>query len=198
MNLHRSSQLFSLAGIIILTILFSGITLAQDKGAGPKYNKILVLAKIEQNDLKKSLEDQMVAALKKEGYNAIASYSNFSADDLSSVDKLIARADTLNVDALVAFVGLGVETTVKNSPTVSASVGVPVRIGFMSVFVGGSVPLGGGPQQQKIVNLKAGFYTDRDPRWTMNLSGNLDKGTDALIYDVVKKTKKGLFKDKVL
>jgi hypothetical protein len=61
--------------------------------------------------------------------------------------------------------------------------------------------LGGGPREEKTVNVKAGFYHDRnssDPSWQMTLTGSLSNGTDGLIYDFVKKSVRALFKQKVL
>ncbi|TSA24657.1 MAG: hypothetical protein D4R67_11455 [Bacteroidetes bacterium] len=76
----------------------------------------MVLAKIEQTEIKKQFEDAMVNALKQKGYNAIPSYANVTAEDLGSTEKFIARIDTLKVDALLAFTLLGVETRVVNTP----------------------------------------------------------------------------------
>jgi len=187
--------------LLFLAALMGLAGFARDKGKVAKYQKILVLAKVEQPGIKKQFEDAMVKSLKDKGYHAIPSYANITADDLTSAEKLSARADSLQIDALLAYTVLGVETTVKNTPQVSANVGVPVRIGFMSVYVGGSVPLGGGPKQEKTVRVKAGFYNQKnspEPSWSMELTGSLSNGTDAVVYDFVKKSAKALFKQKVL
>jgi hypothetical protein len=196
------SNYFILVVFISLPSFFSPATLTAQKNKNPvKYQKILILAKVEQANSKKQFEDAMVKALKDKGYNAIPSYSNLTPDDLSNLDKLSAKADTLKIDALLAFSVINVETTIVNTPQVSASVGVPVRVGFMSVCVGGSVPLGGGPKQVKTVNVRAGLYNKKgsqDPVWSLVLSGNLDNGTDELVYKFVKKTVKTLFSQSVL
>jgi len=186
--------------LLSVSAVFS-VCQAQSNQDGHKYKKILVLAKIEQGDVERNFENTMVIALKDKGYEAITAYSTFTKSELENTARLVAKADSLQVDALLAFTLTGIDTKVINTPTVTASVGVPVTIGFFSVFVGGSVPLGGGPVEEKTVNVKAGFYTDRNstqPSWTMDLSGNLADGNDALIYSFVKKTVKALIKQKVL
>ena len=174
---------------------------AQKNQDSRKYRKILVLTKVEQSNIEKNFENAMVAALKDKGYEAIASYNTFTKREIENTGMLIAKADSMQIDALLAFTLTGVDTKVINTPQVSATVGVPVTIGFFSVYVGGSVLLGGGPVEEKTVNVKPGFYTDRnsdEPAWTMNLSGNLADGNDALINSFVRKTVKAMFKEKVL
>lgn len=166
-----------------------------------KYRKVLVLAKIEQADLKKQFEEAVVSQLKSKGYEALTSSSVFTKEDPENMENLEKKIEELGIDALLAYTVQNVETRVTNTPSVHASVGVPVRIGFMHVYVGGSVPLGGGPQQDKIVHMTVGFYNDKtseDPAYTMPLSGNLDKGTDALISDFAKKSVKSLVKKGLL
>jgi hypothetical protein len=166
-----------------------------------KYKKILILAKVEESDIEKNFENAVVAALKDKGYTAIPSYNTFTKGDIENTARLVAKADSMDIDALLAFTLVNIETKIINNPQVNASIGVPVNIGFFSVFVGTSVPLGGGTREEKTVHVKAGFYYERnskEPSWTMDLSGSLDDGTDALIYNFTRKTVKALFKQKVL
>jgi len=173
----------------------------QSSTTDPGSRTVLVLAKVEQPGIREKFENTMVNALEKKGYHAIASYSNIRPEDTIGREPFMARLEELGVNALLAFRIVDYEKKTVNTPTVSASVGVPVRVGFMSVFVGGSVPLGGGPKQVETVNVRAALYTDPDshnPCWTLDLSGNLNNGTDALIYDFTKKTAKALVKQKAL
>lgn len=166
-----------------------------------KYKKIVVLAKVEQNEIERQFENAMVAALTDKGYVAIPSYKYFTPSDMAHTDRLLQKADSLQIDALLAFTLISVESTVSRSPQVNASIGVPVNLGFFSVYLGTSVPLGGGSREEKTAHVKAAFYHEKgstDPSWQMSLSGNLDNGNDALIYDFTKKTLKAMFKQKVL
>jgi len=175
--------------------------LAQKSKNSPKYNKILVLAKVQQPDIEKTFENAMVAALKDKGYTAVPSYNTFTGNDIENTARLVAKADSLKIDALLAFTLVNIETKIINTPQVNANIGVPVSFGFFSVYVGTSVPLGGGPIEEKTVHLKAGFYYDRnstEPSWNMDLSDNLGDGTDALIYNFTRKIVKSLFKQKIL
>jgi len=192
-----------IAGLLYLLSAFAIIPVSQaQKNQDMKYKKILVLAKVKQPDIEKNFENAMVKALKDKGYVAIPSYSIFNDSDIENTTKLAEKADSLKVDALLAFTLIDVQTSVINAPQVSASVGVPVTIGFFSVFVGGSVPLGGGSREEKTVRVKAGFYHDRnssEPSWQMTLTGSISNNTtDELIYDFVKKSVKALLKQKVL
>lgn len=186
-----------------LLIFWFSLPAAQSQNTvdGPKYSKILVLAKVQEPEIEKSFENEVVSALKNKGYIAIPSYSSFTPAELENTDRLVAKADSLGIDALLAFTLKNVETTVVNTPQVSASVGVPVRIGFFSVFVGGSVPLGGGPKEESTVHVLSAFYNDRnseEPAWQMPLSGSLSYGTETLINDFTRKSIKALFKQKIL
>lgn len=166
-----------------------------------KYKKILVLSKVQQSDIEKNFENSMVAALKDKGYTAIPSYEVFTQSELDNTSRLIAKADSLGIDALLAFTLVNIESSVINTPQVNASIGVPVQIGFFNVYLGTSVPLGGGPVEKKTVNVNVAFYTDRnsaEPTWNMPLTGDLGDGNDALIYSFVRKTVKALFKQKIL
>jgi len=120
MKVKSSASLFrfksGITALLVLASLCCHTVNSQDNASGMKYRTIMVLAKIEQTEIKKQFEDAMVNALKQKGYNAIPSYANVTAEDLGSTEKFIARIDTLKVDALLAFTLLGVETRVVNTP----------------------------------------------------------------------------------
>ncbi len=166
-----------------------------------KYKKILVLAQVQQADIKKNFENAVVSALSDKGYSATPSYNTITADDIANTARIVAKADSLGVDALLVFTLINIESSVINTPQVTANVGIPVQIGFFSVFLGSSIPLGGGSTVEKTVNVKAGLYTDRnstEPSWSLDLTGSLADGNDALIYNFTRKTVKALFKQKIL
>jgi hypothetical protein len=189
----------------VALMLFCVLSFSTGKASEPqsavKYKKILVLAKIEQANLKKQFEEAVVSQLKDKGYEAVPSGSAITNEDIENMETLGKKIEELGVDAVLAFTVQNVENKVKNTPAVHASVGVPVRIGFLHAYVGSSVPLGGGPKQEKIVNVTAGFYNDKtstEPAFTMPLSGNLAKGADALIDNFAKKSVKSLVKNDLL
>jgi len=187
--------------LIILCLLSIPAGKAGEPVPAGKYKKIVVLAKIEQANLKKQFEEAVVGQLKAKGYEAVTSGSIFTNEELEDTETLEKKIEELGIDAALVYTIENFETKVTNTPTVRASVGVPVRIGFVHAYIGSSVPLGGGPQQDKIVHLIAGFYTDKtstEPAYTIPLSGNLDKGPDALISDFSKKSIKALVKNDLL
>ncbi len=188
--------------LLVACFLFTGLAglMAQEQKAPAKYKKILVYAKIRQAPSQHELESTMAKALKDKGYEAITSWENCTPEDTASIEKLLARANALQVDAILAFTVLSLETTVKNTPPVTASVGVPVHVGFASVFVGTSVPLGGGPKAEQTATVKASLYAkeSKSAIWYLTLKGKLGDDPTPLINEFVKKTTKGLQKDKVL
>jgi len=124
----------------------------------PEYRKVAVLAKISDKEIKQMVEDNAVLALREKGINAITSYLNFKETDMASNETLLARADQLQVDAVVVFSVLREDTKVQNTPTLSAGVAIPVRIGFFTAYLGGNVPLAGGPKLVDVLQLKSEFY----------------------------------------
>ena len=197
------ASVFRIVFILCILGTVTGIKVcpAQKNPKDVRYRKILILTKIKQPEIERQFENSMVSALKDKGYFAVPSYNTFTKSEIENTSLLVAKADSMQIDALLAFTLIDVETKIINQPQVSANVGIPVQIGFFSVYVGTSVPLGGGPKEEKTVTVKAGLYTDRnspEPSWTLDLTGSLSNGNDALIYDFTRKTVKALIKQKVL
>jgi hypothetical protein len=132
-----------------------------------EYRKVAVLAKISDKEVRQLVEDNAVIALRDKGITAITSYLNFNDEDMATRESLIAKADQLQVDAVVVFSVQREGTTVTNSPTLSVGAGIPVRIGFMHVYLGGSMPIAGGPKLVEIAQLRTEFYNrEKDiPHW---------------------------------
>jgi len=147
-----------------------------------EYRKVAVLAKISDKKIQQMVEDNAVLELRAKGINAITSYLNFKEEDLSSQDALIAKADQLQVDAVVVFSVKREDTKVQNTPTLSAGVGIPIRIGFIHTYIGGSVPLAGGPKLVDVLQLKSEFYNRNSdaPHWNTTYEFKLKNNYDAI------------------
>jgi hypothetical protein len=184
-----------------LILFFSSIVLIQSIGSGQSswkspdykpeaYRKVVVLAKTSDELAKRQIEDATVKLLNDKGISAIPAYSNITAEDLATEDALIAKADILEVDALIVYTITGQDTKIKNSPSVSMGVGVPIRMGIFGGFLGGSVPIAGGAKAVSIVNANASFYnrSSKSMQWSYPLSGKLKKGTSKLAADFAKTT----------
>jgi hypothetical protein len=202
------------ASLVLKTFAASLVLVAASASAGTKttstwtasdlqprtYRKLAVLAKIEDEIAKRTLEDQVVKGLRDRGVEAVPAYEVFAPADLASDETVRAKANELGLDAGLVFTVTGEQTQVKSSPNVHASVGVPVRAGPFSVFVGTSVPLGGGSSSSKVVALKSEFYaTDAEgPLWIATYSTDLKRGNEraaeAIASQALKQLKKaGLF-----
>lgn len=164
------------------------------------YTKIMVLAKISDDAARKQLEDATVNALKAKGYTAVTAYMHVTADDLTSEEKFIRKIQSEQVDALIVFDKPSTTAEYKNMPQVSAGVGVPVRVGFFNVFLGGSVPIAGGVKQEQVINLKSSFYNkdSRMPFWALDLNGKLNKGTASLAEEFAGKVVSSLISSNIL
>jgi len=81
--------------------------------SGRKYNKILVVGLIKENDrsLREHMEDHLVGDLKGLGYNAISAYSEYGPKEFDGMDEqtAIARLKSNGVDAVITIVLLDKE-----------------------------------------------------------------------------------------
>ena len=163
------------------------------------YRKVAVLAKISDQKERQMVEDNAVLALREKGVNAITSYLNFKATDLSNHDSLMAKADQLQVDAVVVFSVLREDTKVQNTPTLSAGVGIPVRIGFFTAYLGSSVPLAGGPKLVDVLQLKSEFYNRNSDvsHWNTTYEFKLKNNYEAIAKGWTSKTVASLFRSKI-
>jgi hypothetical protein len=166
----------------------------------PEYRKVAVLAKISDKEIKQMVEDNAVLALREKGINAITSYLNFKETDMASNETLLARADQLQVDAVVVFSVLREDTKVQNTPTLSAGVAIPVRIGFFTAYLGGNVPLAGGPKLVDILQLKSEFYNRNSDvsHWNTTYEFKLKNNYEAIAKGWTSRTVAAILKAGIL
>lgn len=167
----------------------------------PAIKKMLVLAKISENAYRYLMEDEMARAIAEKGVNAIASYPNISEEEAKDTSKLIEKAEKLEVDALIAFKIIDVDKEFRNTPVVSAQVGIPIRIGFLHTYIGTNVPLAGGRlKEQKVITVSVALYTNKsgNPSWTKIIKTKVKDDMEQSVRNIVKDTLKGLAKSKIL
>lgn len=199
-KLHLSSIRIFLP--IMIVFFSAGHVLGQSSWKSPTYQKedyrkVIVLAKTTNPGAKRMLEDETVAELQANGIQAIPAYSNFSEADLVSEETFLAKANQLEADALLAYTFNSPTTEYKNSPTVSASVGVPVRVGIFSGFLGTSVPVAGGPKQIQKFSGSVLFYNKQAPdmQWSLNIGGKIGSDAAKQARSVAKNTVKAALED---
>lgn len=193
---------------LVLTLSFVGSSqqiLAQSSWTSPTYQKeayrkVIVLAKTTNPGAKRMLEDQTVAELLANGIQAIPAYSNFSEADLESEETFMAKANQLEADALLVYTFNPPTTEYKNSPTVSASVGVPVRVGIFSGFLGTSVPVAGGPKRVEKFSGSVLFYNKQGPemQWSMNIGGKIGSDASKQARSLAKNVVKSAVRDGII
>lgn len=171
-----------------------------DPGLQPApYKKIAVLARIEDDIARRILEDDVVAGLAKLGVEAVAAYQVLTDADLSSQEAIRVKAAELGIDAGFLFTVEQEDKKVKSGSNVHASVGVPVRAGPFSLFLGTSVPLGGGPSTVTTVTTKSQFITADagGAVWIANYVTSLDAGNEKAAQEIAAQALKQVKKAKL-
>lgn len=196
----KNRALIRTRSILIALVLLTFGSRVISQTEKPTIKKMLVLAKIHENAYRYLMEDDMAKALNAKGVNALASYPNISEEDAKDTSKLIAKAEQLDVDALIAFKIIDVEKEFRNTPAVSAHVGVPVRIGFLHTYIGTNVPIAGGSvKEQKVITVSVALYTNKsgNPGWTKIIKAKVKDDVELTVKSIVKDTLKGMEKAKL-
>jgi len=187
--------------ILISFLLIQANVFAQNSWKSPEYvvenyRKVIVLSKTTDELTNRLVEDTTVKLLKEKGIDAIAAYSNITDSDLATEEAFLAKADMLGIDALVVYNYVGNNTEYKNKPSVDASLGIPVRLGIFSGFLGTNVPIAGGSKVVETINATATFYnrSSKSMQWSIPLSGTL-KNDNKLSATFAKKTVNTMIKD---
>lgn len=193
---------FSLLLLFISGIISGNQAFAQSTWKSPNYQKqdyrkVVVLAKTSNEGARRILEDETVLQLKSAGIDAIPAYSSIQESDLASEKAFLAKADQLEVDGLFVYSFGRVSKEYKNSPSVNASMGVPVTIGVFRGFLGTNVPLAGGVKEVEKISGSTSFYNRQgsDMQWSRNFSGKLGLDISKLAQKLASKTIKASVKD---
>lgn len=200
LKLHLSATRIFLP--ILIAFFSAGHVLGQSSWKSPTYQKeayrkVIVLAKTTNPGAKRMLEDETVAELQANGIQAIPAYSNFSEADLVSEETFLVKANALEADALLVYTFNSKTTEYKNTPQVNASVGIPVRVGIFSGFLGTSVPVAGGSKQIEKFSGSVLFYNKQGPdmQWSLNIGGKIGSDAAKKARSVAKNTVKAALED---
>jgi hypothetical protein len=158
--------------------------------------KVLVVARVRQEDRRRHLEEETRTELQARGVEAMLGSDVMTEADFVSEETIRKKVESLGVDGVLGFVVLSVEESVKHS-SASLSVGVGgYGGGGLGVFVGGTVPLGGGPKVVRKVQVRARYFARpfASPAWEKiykeNVYEDTTRITDLLAHDSVKSLKK--------
>ena len=170
----------------------------EDAKAAPA-RKVLVVAKIQEEAKRRSLEETARAELKERGVETILGSDVMTEADFVSVDAVRKKVESLGVDGVIGYVPLSIEESVKTS-SAQLSVGVGgYGGGGMGMFVGASVPIGGSTKVVRTVSLRARYFAPpfAAPAWEKVYKGKLEEDTTWLIghiaHDSVTALKKKKF-----
>ena len=168
---------------------------AAGEAAAPA-RKVLVVARVRQEDNRRYLEEQTGFELRKRGVETMLGSDVMTEEDFVSEETIRKKVESLGVDGVVGFVVLRVDESVKQS-SASLSVGVGgYGGGGFGMFVGGTVPLGGSSTVVREAQVRARFFARpfSGPAWEKIYKHKLDDNTTYFIghlaYDSVRSLKK--------
>ena len=162
--------------------------------------KVLVVARVSQEDRRRQLEEQTRAALQEKGVEATLGSDVMTEDDFASEEAVRKKVESLGVDGVLGFVVLGVQESIKQS-SVSLSVGIGgYGGGGMGMFVGGTVPLGGSTKVVHKVQVRARYFARpfAGPAWEKIYKETVQGDTTPLIQRLSQDSVKWLKKKKLI
>lgn len=185
--------------VFAFALMVHGSIFSQTTWKSPSFKQeplrsVMILARIQDKEARKQLEDMTVTFLADKGIQAVPAYKTLKPIKFPSRDAFLAYCDSIGVDAMLVYTVDDAEQVVKNSPTVSVGVGVG---GMYGGYAGASVPIAGGAKVVAQVFMSGNFYTrsNEGSQWIIKLSGTLDGPTDKLAYTFAKSTAKAMLKD---
>ncbi len=204
----KARHYFSSIGMVVTGVFFLfsiNQALGQSSWKSPNYQKedyrkIIVLAKTSNPGAKRLLEDQTVAELQAVGIQAIPAYSSITENDLATEDSFIAKANQLEADALLVYNFDPLTSEYKNSPSVNANLGIPVRVGIFRGFLGTNVPIAGGPKQVQKFSGSVSFYNRQstDMQWNLGIGGKIGSDRAKLARNISKNVVKTALREGIL
>ncbi len=158
------------------------------------YKKILVVVKAEPMIYRKKIEDAMVRELKDRRYNAIAAHSYFDSAERGDSARLMAKIDSLGVDAALVFDILGQQNQIQERGYFTAS--------MYSVWGGMyfTISVDSDTRNVQMVYVKPVFVTrdHNQVQWSTVIEINLSKGIELSADELAMRTRRSLFGDKIL
>ena len=158
-----------------------------------KYNKILVLAKLEQDVYRKRIEKAVVAELNDWGAKTIAAVDYFTTTDRGDSAKLMAKLDSLGVDAVLILKNAASQTYVDERAFYTGSMYSVFGGIYYSTFDIDT-------RSSQVIYMKTDFIT-KDPRqlqWSRVVPINASKGLELSVQELATQTRRNLTSDKIL
>jgi len=169
-------------------------------GTAAPARKVLVVARVSQEDRRRQLETRTRAELQEKGVEVTLGSDVMTEADFVSEETVRKKVESLGVDGVIGFVVLGVEESVKQS-SVSLSVGIGGYSGNgLGVFVGGSVPLGGSTKVVHKVQVRARYFARpfAGPAWEKIYKDTVNQDTGPFIQRLAEDSVKLLKKKKLI
>jgi hypothetical protein len=164
------------------------------------YRNIMVHVKIADELVRRQTEDAVVKMLRENDVSAVNAYSNILEEHVSSEEAFLSRADHLEIDAMLVYEIVGEDHAIKNTPSVGASVGVPVKIGIFHGYVGSHMPIAGGSKTETILKMNVSLYirSSHASQWIFPMTCKYKTKTDVIAPYIAKTTQKALIRDGII
>jgi hypothetical protein len=197
--LFRVEMVLLLMAPLSLRLADAGSESAADAKPVPA-RKVLVAAKVQEEAIRRSLEEAVRAELEKRGVETILGSDVLTEADVASEEAVRMKVESLGVDGVIGYVPLSIEESVK---TTSAHLSIGIGGyggGGLGMFVGGSVPIGGSTTVVRTVHVRARYFTRpfAGPAWEKVYSEKLEADTAKLVEDLAKDSIKALKKKKFI
>jgi hypothetical protein len=152
--------------------------------------KVLVIARITEDATRRLLEDALARELGKRKVPALASYVALSAEEMRDAAAIRRVAEAQGVDAALLFTVTRSGQSVQQSPSVSAGVAIPIRIGSFGFSLGVSQPLGVGATTVRTAEVKGELYHAgaEGPQWIGTYAVTHDDGAAQRAAEALAKT----------
>ena len=196
-------MLFRGAMALLVTATLSLAGAAPEDAAEAKPSparKVLVVAKIQEEAKRRSLEQAASAELKKRGVETILGAEVMSEADFVSEEAIRKKVESLGVDGVIGYLPLGIDESVKTS-SAHLSVGFGgYGGGGLGMFVGGSVPIGGSTTVVRKVRLRARYFARPFdvPAWEKFYNEKLNDDTSSLVKYLAQDSVTALKKKKLI
>lgn len=173
---------------------------AAEAAAPAPARKVLVVARVSQEDRRRALEGQTASELKERGVETLLGSDVLADADFVSEEAIRKKVESLGVDGVIGFAVLGVQDTVKQT-SASLSIGFGgYGGGGMGMFVGGTVPLGGSTTIVHNVQVRGRYFAKpfAGPAWEKIYKDKVVDDVGPLIRRLASDSVKNLKKQKLI
>ena len=165
------------------------------------YSKVVVYAKLQDESVRRVMEDAAVRALASYGSAGVPAYQVLTEEDLVDRPTVEAKLKSIGADGALVFLVAEQGVKAKPQPTFSIGIGVMSHSAPVGVGIGTTVPIGGDENSTYMVfGIRSEFHAlaGEGPRWIGNYTTDILHGGATAAQEVAELTVKNMKKARVL